>query len=362
MLAGGGSGGHISPALAIAEGLTDRLGDQVTVAYIGRAGGLEATLVPRAGLPFYGIVAAGLLRPGLGAKVRGAAVAAGGVWQSLALLGRLEPDVVVGTGGYVAGPVGLAAAWRHVPLVIQEQNVWPGLTNRWLARRARLVLAPHPEAVRYFPSGTRLRVVGNPVRRSLVDQDRGAARAALGIRDEWVLVVATGGSQGAPAINRLMAGVWEAAQGRADVAILWACGPRHRAETAARVGDPVDHRLRWQEYFYDMDVVLAAADVVVGRAGAMTCAEAAARGLPQVLVPSPHVAENHQEKNARHAEQAGAAVVVREDAVESEGVGAVLQLVADPPRREAMGAAARRLHHADAVERMVDAVVEVARR
>ena len=362
VLAGGGSGGHIYPALAMAGGLQERLGDGVDIQYVGGAGGMEQDLVPRAGVSFHGIRAGGLLKPGIASKVRGAWRTSGGLWQSLLLLRRLRPDVVVGTGGYVAGPVGLAASWLHVPLVVQEQNVWPGLTNRWLARRASLVLAPHAESVRYFPDGTRLRVVGNPVRASLAARDRAAARAALGIPDNWVLVVATGGSQGAPAINRLMAGVWRAQDAMQEGAILWACGPRHRKEVEEMVGEPVEHRLRWVEYLYDMDDALAAADLVVGRAGAMTLAEAAARGLPQVLVPSPHVSENHQERNARHVEQAGAAVVVRETEVETLGVGVVLDMMHDAPRREAMGAAASRLHHADALERMVDAVVEVAAR
>jgi UDP-N-acetylglucosamine--N-acetylmuramyl-(pentapeptide) pyrophosphoryl-undecaprenol N-acetylglucosamine transferase len=363
VLSGGGTGGHIYPALALAKELRRQLGDAVDIDYVGSATGLERDLVPRAGLPFHPIAAGGLLKPGVGAKVAGAWRTLNGLGQAMTLLRRLRPTVVVGTGGYVAGPVGLAAAWLRIPLVIQEQNVWPGLTNRWLARRAAVVLAPYADAVRYFPSGTRVRVVGNPVRTELLERGREDARAELGIAPEWVLVVAFGGSQGAPAINRVMEGVWQAAMTDAGLAILWATGPRHYAAVRRRLdamGPAPSPRLRAVDYLYGMETALAAADLVVGRAGAMTCAEVAARGVAAVLVPSPYVSEHHQERNAQFLADRGAALVVSESDAPTKGVEAVMALRRDGARRAAMAAAAARLHHPDALTRMAATVLEVA--
>jgi UDP-N-acetylglucosamine--N-acetylmuramyl-(pentapeptide) pyrophosphoryl-undecaprenol N-acetylglucosamine transferase len=363
VVAGGGSGGHIYPALAIADSLRERLGADVEVNYIGSRHGLERDVVPRTGLPFYPIQAGALLNPGPMAKVQGAMATVEGVWQALWLLKRLRPQVVVGTGGYVSGPVGLAASLLKIPLVIQEQNVWPGLTNRWLARRAAAVLVPFAEAVRYFPSGARIRVVGNPVRPEVVNQDRTAARAKLGLDPGWTVILAFGGSHGAPAINRLMTQVWTAVAARPDVAVLWATGRRYyEAVMTVLSPAPDGHRLRAVDYLYGTETAMAAADLMVARAGMITSAERAARGVPAVLVPSPHVAENHQQKNADFLAAEGAAVVVREAEADRAGLEAVMALVNDPEARHRMGEAARRLHHPDAGQRILDAILEVARR
>ncbi|MCL8206932.1 MAG: undecaprenyldiphospho-muramoylpentapeptide beta-N-acetylglucosaminyltransferase [Actinomycetia bacterium] len=361
VFAGGGTGGHIYPALALAEGLRARLGDGVAVHFVGSPRGLERDLVPRAGWPLHLIPAGGLLAPGLRAKLGGALRTVAGAAAAWRLLGRLGPDVVVGTGGYVSGPAGLAAVVRGVPLVLQEQNVWPGLANRMLARWAAAVLVPFAEAARHLPQARAVRVVGNPVRPDLLRLSRAEARRRLGLAEGWTVVLATGGSQGAPAINRLMAGAWPALAARPDVAVLWATGRRHHAAVRPLLEPAPDgSRLRVVEYFYEMDAALRAADVMVGRAGAMTCAEAVAVGLPALLVPSAHVAEDHQTKNARYLAGQGAAVVVAEDRVEVDGPKTLMALVDDPVRRQAMSARARALFRADALARAVDAIVDAA--
>ena len=360
-LSGGGSGGHVYPALAVARRL-EAEPEPVELLYVGTATGLEADLVARSGLPFHSIHAAAWLKPGLAAKLRGAWHTARGTWDAWRLLARMRPDVLLTTGGYVTGPVGLAASWLHIPLVVHEQNVWPGLTNRLLARRAQVVLTTYADTARHLAGGAAVRVTGYPVRASVVDTDREAARRQLGLAPDWVVVVATGGSQGAPAVNALMAQVWAAALGRPHWAVVWATGPqRFEAATASldRTRDP--ERLRVAPYLYDLDVVLAAADVVVGRAGAGTLAEAAARALPLVLVPSPHVSEHHQEKNAGVWAERGAALVVEESAVGQAGLPAVAALMDDADRRRTMGAAAHGLYHPRALDGIVAAVAEAAR-
>lgn len=360
-LSGGGSGGHVYPALAVA-GRLQAEPEPIDLMYVGTRTGLEADLVPRSGIPFHAIHAAAWLKPGVAAKLRGVWHTARGTWDAWRLLARTRPDVLLATGGYVTGPVGLAASWLHIPLVVHEQNVWPGLTNRLLARRAQLVLTTYADTARHLPDGTVVRVTGYPVRASVVDVDRDAARRQLGLAAEWVVVVATGGSQGAPAVNTLMAAVWAAALDRPYWAVVWATGPR-RFEAATANLDRTRHpeRLRVAPYLYDLDVVLAAADVVVGRAGAGTLAEAAARALPLVLVPSPHVSEHHQEKNAAVWADRGAALVVEESAVGQAGWSAVAALMDDADRRRTMGQAARGLHHPEALDHIAAAVAAVAR-
>lgn len=359
-LSGGGSGGHVYPALAVAGRLQASPGP-IDLMYVGTLAGLEADLVPRSGVAFHAIHAAAWLKPGAAAKLRGAWHTARGTWDAWRLFARTRPDVLLTTGGYVTGPVGLAASWLHIPLVVHEQNVWPGLTNRLLARRAHVVLTTYADTAQHLADGTVVRVTGYPVRTSVVEMDRDAARRQLGLAPEWVVVVATGGSQGAPAVNTLMADVWAAALERRHWAVIWATGPR-RFETATghldRTRDP--ERLRVEPYLYDLDVVLAAADVVVGRAGAGTLAEAAARALPLVLVPSPHVSEHHQEKNAAVWADRGAALVVAEAAVGHGGLSAVAALMDDADRRRTMGQAASRLHHPAALDRIVAAVADAA--
>ncbi len=360
-LSGGGSGGHVYPALAVAGRILSA-SDTAELMYIGTAAGLEADLVPRSGVRFHAIHAAAWLKPGLAAKVRGVWSTARGTWEAWRLLARLRPDVLLTTGGYVTGPVGLAASWLRIPLVVHEQNVWPGLTNRLLARRAQVVLTTYADTARHLPDKTVVRVTGYPVRASVVESDREAARRQLGLAPEWVVVVGTGGSQGAPAVNTLMAAVWSAALDRPDWAVVWATGARRFEAATAHLDRTRDAlRLRVAPYVYDLDVVLAAADVVVGRAGAGTLAEAAARALPLVLVPSPHVSEHHQERNAAVWAERGAALVVAETEVGRQGLSAVAALMDDGERRRAMGQAARGLHHPDALDRIVAAVEDAAR-
>ncbi|MBX5467643.1 MAG: undecaprenyldiphospho-muramoylpentapeptide beta-N-acetylglucosaminyltransferase [Firmicutes bacterium] len=363
LLAGGGSGGHIYPALAIAEAIR-RLDPDAEVAYAGTDHGLERELVPRAGLPFYAIHAAGLLVPGIRGKVYGLWQAQRGLWEAMALIRRLRPRAVVGTGGYVAGPVGLAAVLSGIPLVLQEQNAWPGFTNRTLARFARHVFVPFERARQHLPARVPVTVVPNPVRLEGAPA-RDAARAALGIAPEWTVLMVTGGSQGAAALNRFVLHHLDAFRHHADWALLWATGRRYHAEVQAalrRAGEAIDpKRVQVVEYFYEIARCYRAADLFLGRAGAMTLADLTAHGLASVLVPSPNVVGDHQTENARAMEAAGAARVVPEAALERGAWRLVAELMQDGARRQAMAQAARALYDPEAGLRMARIILEVAK-
>lgn len=363
MIAGGGSGGHIYPALAIVAAVRAR-DPKAEVLYVGTSHGLEADLVPRANIPYRTIAARGLLVRGIAGKARGALTAVAGLVDALRLIRRFRPDVVVGTGGYVSGPVGLAAAWLGVPLVIQEQNAWPGLTNRTLAKRAQHVVVPYEEACQFFPKSVPVSVISNPVDLGGVEP-REEARKALGMPSECVLLMVTGGSQGAAALNRFVLQHLAEIAANPGWGLAWATGKRYGKEVKremARLNLAVDpKRVHIVEYFYGIQRVYAAADLFLGRAGAMTLADCQAFALPALLVPSPHVVEDHQTKNARALERLGGAQVLPEDALFAQGWEAVKRLLEDGERRREMGRRARAGFHPDAADRIAAIVMAAAR-
>ncbi len=345
VLAGGGTGGHIYPALAVAEALL-RLEPQAQLLYLGTRQGLESRLVPAAGLDLVHVAASGYRGLGPVARLRFAANLVRGVVQSLAVLRRFRPDVVLGSGGFVSLPVGLAARVLGRPLALQEQNAIPGSTNRLLGRWARRIYLGFTEAAAYFPTG-RSRDTGNPVRAAFADALGEAAAAADGgtRRPDGAPafhVLVFGGSRGARTLNRAVA---DAARGawalRAELSLWAQTGPEeHEAVTrgcAGRLG-----ATRITPYIDDMPAALRWADLVVCRAGAMTLAELAAAGCAAVLVPYPHATDQHQLRNAKSREDAGAALLLLDELCTGESLAAcVEELRRDPARLRAMAAGAR---------------------
>lgn len=368
VLAGGGSGGHVYPALAIIEALGRCQPDGVEVLYIGTQHGLEARVVPEHGITFAPIQARGILGKGLKQKAGAAILAVSGFFEALRLLRRFRCDVVIGTGGYVTGPVGLAAVALGVPLIIQEQNVWPGVTNRVLARFAKLIFSPYEQSRPYFPRGANLMVVANPVS-APIGESREQARMRLGLKLESKLLMVTGGSQGAWAINRWILSILPEMIQREDFGLLWATGPRYFERIQNEIGerklylDP--RRIQVQAYFDEISRCYRASDLFLGRAGAMTITDCLAYGLPMVLVPSPNVAEDHQTRNAQALEEAGVALMVTESQLGEVGLSRVFRLLADEGARIPMHERAKSLFDpgaADKMARMVALTDEAVRR
>lgn len=287
-----------------------------------------------------------------------------GLVDALGVVRSFKPDVVVGTGGYVSGPVGLAATILKVPLVIQEQNAWPGLTNRSLAKRAQAVFVPFEEAVRRFPPKTPVIIAGNPVGRRGEGISRKEARRRLGIDDGIQLLMVTGGSQGAQALNHLMLGLLDDIGGDEAVGLIWATGTRYydRVQKAVqdRFGEKLDgRRIQVVDYFYDIHTVYQASDLFVGRAGAMSLTECEAFALPAVLIPSPNVSEDHQTRNAEAIAQRGAGVLVAESDLTRRS-HEILALLKDKERLALMGEQIARLFDAQAVERITGTIQRLA--
>lgn len=359
VLAGGGTGGHIYPALAIAARLKE-LCPMLDLLYIGTAQGLEARLVPRSGLPFRTITARGVVGKGLAGSLKGVLAAGAGVGQAAAILRNFMPHLVLGTGGYVSGPVLLAAALLRFPIAIQEQNAIPGVTNRLMSRFAKLVLVGYEEAVRYFPKGTRVVAAGNPVRHELLAADRWRARQSLGVGDAERLVVIFMGSRGSATVNTALLHMIPSLAGRPGLRLLVASGEDHFSRfrrmlegLGSRGATPANIEIR--PYIHDMVTALAAADLVVCRAGAITLAEVTARGLPAIIIPSPYVTHDHQTKNAQALAEKGAAVVLPERELSGERLaGEIIRLVEDPARLGRMAAASRQMGRAEALDVIVE--------
>jgi UDP-N-acetylglucosamine--N-acetylmuramyl-(pentapeptide) pyrophosphoryl-undecaprenol N-acetylglucosamine transferase len=355
IIAGGGTGGHLYPGIAIAEEVTSRPGGEVL--FVGTARGLESRLVPEAGFPLELLEVSGLKRTGLVGLLRGLARLPKAFVASRAILRRFRPDLVIGVGGYASGPIVFAAALSGYATAIQEQNSHPGLTNRLLGRVVRRVFVAFDDARRFFDA-RKTGLVGNPVRRKFFEG--GGAPVAEAARAGTVLVV--GGSQGAKAVNQLVTEMVRLLAARGQLPrIVHQTGPadfdRNRAlYDEMRLGAEVDVR----PYITDMPAELGRASLVIGRAGALTLAELAIVGCPAILIPLPTAADDHQTRNAREFERAGAAVVLRQaDATAAGLADTVAALMADPPRRARMASAMAALGRPGAARAIVDELAQL---
>ncbi len=347
MIAAGGTAGHVVPALAVADALRAR-GAQVTFIGGTRA---EAQLVPAAGYPLHTIAVAGLDRANPLRAARALVLAVKAFLRARALLGQLRPDAVMGGGGYVSAPVGLAAVTRRIPLVLTEADSHLGLANRALAPFARRVCLAFAIDSR---GGRRYRVTGRPI--PPPHEDRAGARVRLGIEPGETCVLVFGGSLGARSIN--LAAI-EAYAGAA-FHVLHVCGRRDHPELAARPRSP-GYDLREYLDLAEFAQALAAADLVVARAGG-SLFEVTAHGRPAILIPYPYAAADHQAANARWMERGGAAVVVPDGELSAARLAReTAALLADPQRMRAMAAAARRLARPDAAEAVAEELLEAAR-
>jgi UDP-N-acetylglucosamine--N-acetylmuramyl-(pentapeptide) pyrophosphoryl-undecaprenol N-acetylglucosamine transferase len=344
LIAGGGTTGHVQPALAIARALVARGHKQSSIELVGSERGIEARLVPPAGFELTLLPGRGLQRKLSWQNVKSLGALAVAFARAWRLVGRRRPQVVVAVGGYASVPCALAAALRRIPIVVAEQNAMPGAANRLVSRFAKACAVSFPDTP--LPRAV---VTGNPVRPEVLAIDRArdgdAARTKLNVAPGRRMVLIFGGSLGALSINRAAVDAARRWAGRSDLHVRHVVGERDWDEITG-VGPPVTAAapLRYEALRYDDDMPtsLAAAEVAVCRSGSSTSFELLAAGLPAVLIPSPFVTADHQTANARHMAAAGAAVVVP-DAELTGGrlVDEVDALLADPDRLAAMSAGAR---------------------
>ncbi len=311
ILSGGGTGGHIYPALTIADQIK-KLAPAAEIIFIGTEHGLEKDIVPRYGYPLKFIEVAGFRRSLSLDTLRSAVKLVQGLHDAYSIISREKPDLVIGTGGYVCGPVVLTAALKGIPTCIQEQNAMPGVTNKILCHYVKKVFLGYKEAAKYFSGGTAKVFTGNPIRTEILSYTKEAAIAELGLDKEKKTVLVSGGSRGARSINNAMLEVEAALAGRHDVQVLHVTGDVNYEEYLQKLrkqGTEAENIIV-KPYLHNMPAALAAADMAVFRAGAIGLAELMAKGIPSVLVPYPYATANHQEFNARAVEACGAAKVV----------------------------------------------------
>ena len=364
IVTGGGTGGHIYPALAIAKALLARI-NQVEVLYVGTRDGMEAKLVPANGLAFKGISGKGLQRNLSLDTVKTAATTLKAVWETKKILKDFKPDVVIGTGGYVSGPVVLTAAFFGIPTLLHEQNALPGKTNKALAKVVKRVMVSFPESIPYFSHKEKIQVVGLPVREDIGQIKRKDGAAVFGLDPGKKTLLVTGGSRGALSINNALLEILPELAAHPDIQLIWATG----SATYQTVLEKLQQlNVNWQrpqwrimEYVQEMPAALACSDLCICRAGATTLAELAAAGKPAILVPYPYAAENHQEYNARAFESIGAAEVILDKELNDKVLWQQVQkLVYNPFKLEEMGRRAAEAFKPDALDRIINLCLQTA--
>jgi UDP-N-acetylglucosamine--N-acetylmuramyl-(pentapeptide) pyrophosphoryl-undecaprenol N-acetylglucosamine transferase len=353
VIAGGGTGGHLYPGIAVARELLRQRPD-AQVSFAGTSRGLEARVIPREGLSLDVIRSAGLKGKSWAATLRGASLLLPSALDAWRVISTRAPSVVVGVGGYSSGPVVFLAALRGIPTMVLEQNAVPGLTNRWLSRVVKAAAVTYDETRQFF--GRRGFVAGNPVRQEFFSATRRSARPGAGAQ-----VLILGGSQGAHVVNvAVVEAAPELARRCPDLAIVHQTGERD-LEAVRRGYEQAGIAARAAAFLDPVVDEVMNADLVIGRAGATTLAELAAAGRPAVLVPFGAATDDHQRRNARVLEQAGGAVVIDERELSGPKIAEVVAaLLGDAARLDAMGEAMRGLAKPDAASRIVARILELA--
>lgn len=332
------------------------------VAFVGTPEGLEARLVPEAGVTFFGVQAKGFDRSRPYTLVTSTATIVSSLMRARRLIRQWGADVVFGFGGYVSLPVGFAALTRGVPLVLHEQNSVPGLANRVLSRWARAVGVTYAGSIPHLAHPERAVVTGNPVRSTVLEADRGRGRLTLGLSEDTTVLLVFGGSRGARHLNERFAGLAPRLAELPSLQVVHVAGRIEAASVAERVAGAVEapeNRYQVVDYIDGMGDAIAAADLVVARAGATSIAEITAIGRASVLVPYPYATDDHQTLNARAVADAGGALVFADaDIDDATFADDVMELLVDVPRRKKMAAAAAALGRRDADRRVARLAVE----
>jgi UDP-N-acetylglucosamine--N-acetylmuramyl-(pentapeptide) pyrophosphoryl-undecaprenol N-acetylglucosamine transferase len=358
--AGGGTGGHLFPAIAIADEVR-RVAPGAEVLFIGTKGKIESHVVPNRGYRFVPIWISGFSRSlSCGTMLFPLKVVVS-MLQSITLLLKEKPGVVVGTGGYVCGPPVMAASLLGIPTLIQEQNSYPGVTTRLLATRADQVHITFESTRRFLRRSDNVHLTGNPVRALIGTVTRANGAASLGLDPACTTVLVVGGSQGAVSINTAMLAIAPALL-QQGVQVIWLTGEREFARVQEQLGTlPAAGELVLRPFLADMQHAFAVADLVVCRSGASTLAELMCAGLPSILVPYPHAAADHQTENARAMVEGGAALLCPDGEIGTRLSTLITELLGNVARRAAMGAAAATMGKPDAARTLANAALTLAR-
>ncbi|HEX7056035.1 MAG TPA: undecaprenyldiphospho-muramoylpentapeptide beta-N-acetylglucosaminyltransferase [Bacilli bacterium] len=363
VLSGGGTGGHIYPAIAIGKQCQKAI-PGAELLYIGTETGLEKEIVEKHGIPFSSIDITGFRRKLFTPyNVKTVLKFLSGVKRCKRLLREFKPDAVVGTGGFVCGPVVYAASRLGIPTLIHEQNVIPGLTNKFLSRYATVVAVSFKGSEKHFRGAAHAVYTGNPSASQVAHVERGTGFKTLGIPQGARLILITGGSRGARALNEAALKMIPLLDGERDTYVVWVTGKVYYDDYKNKFnGARYSEHIKIVPYLHNMPEILSAATLVVSRAGASFLAEVTALGIPSVLVPSPNVTNNHQEANARWLKREHAAeIILEKDLTGKTLFQAVHALINDEALREKMAANSRKLGQPDAASLVVEQLLRISK-
>lgn len=366
----GGTAGHVNPALAVAGRLRELMPESEFL-FLGAEGKMEMDLVPRAGYEIRGLKITNISRErslsGMLHNVETVKNVLASERAAKKILKDFRPDAVIGTGGYVCYPVLTAAVKLHIPTLVHESNALPGLTTRMLADKVDAILVGFEESRQHYPDPEKVTVTGTPVRGEFARYTKDSAKAELGLDPHLPLVVSVWGSLGSGHMNGILTQMLPKMKGQGRYRLIHSVGSRDykdfQAALARQKLDPADCNVDTREYIFDMPRVMAAADLILCRAGASTLAELTYMGKPVLIVPSPNVTDNHQEKNARVLERAGGAKVFLEGEFDADSLLAEIErLLQSPEELAAMSKAMAALSVPDATDKMVDKVLNLIRK
>lgn len=357
LISGGGTAGHINPAITIAKYLQQKIVN-VEVLFVGTSKGLETKLVTREGFELKLIKVRGFKRKLSIDTLVTIKEMFQGLLEARKIIKDFNPDLVIGTGGYVCGPVLFNAAIMKIPTLIHEQNAFPGATNRILSRFVNIVAISFKESKEFFKSAEeKIILTGNPIRQEMLENDREKARIKLGISMDRAFVLIFGGSRGAEKINKCVMEMIKNSYKSEDCDILFATGEKQYESISKELESNNFQSLKIVPYIYEMSDVMNAADLVICRAGAITISELTALGIPSIMIPSPYVTANHQEHNARALEKYGAAVVITEKELNKEILyQQIKDLLKDRDQLSKMGKNAKKIGITNAVEKIYSSI------
>jgi len=352
ILSGGGTGGHIYPALTIADAIKKHH-PEAEIFFVGTKEGLEKNIIPRYGYELKFIEVAGFKRSLSLDTIKSFFKLFAGLIDAYKIVAEAKPDLVIGTGGYVCGPICFMAAIKGIPACIQEQNAMPGVTNKILARFVKKVFLGYEEGRKYFAGSSEKIYTGNPIRSEILVHEKEEALSELGLDKNKKTILVSGGSRGARSINKAMLEAELKLSGRDDVQVLHATGDINYEDYMKEINSKggVKENIIIKPYLHNMPVALAAADLAVFRAGAIGLAELMACGIPSVLIPYPYATANHQEHNARAVEGNGAAKVILDKDMTGEKILTIIEeLLNNTEELERMQKAAKALGKPEAAE------------
>jgi UDP-N-acetylglucosamine--N-acetylmuramyl-(pentapeptide) pyrophosphoryl-undecaprenol N-acetylglucosamine transferase len=364
LITGGGTGGHINPALAIAQKVRNENSNN-EILYVGTKNGLESELVPKAGFEFKYVTAKYLRRKISVENIKTLFASFKGVIEAMKIIQEFKPDIVVGTGGYVCGPVVLAASLKKVPTMIHEQNVFPGITNKMLSKVVDVIGISFAEAEKYFTEEARkkLVLVGNPVRKDILTADRRKSRTKLNLHPDVILIYSFGGSGGQISLNEAIIDVIKKYNGQKNIKIIHVTGKKLYESFMKDIQKEnliLDSNIEILDYMYDAATALSASDIVIGSAGAITIAEITVIGVPSILIPKTYTAENHQEYNARALEKEGAAkVILEKDLHGNELIKAIEEIVENKNVLKTMSLNSKRMGNMDVENKIFESMVNL---